>query len=92
MSAANRPVVPRFEHGSRTPGWDESVDLTKPPATVPDPALTPVPEQLRVEIEAGDGAVSGQQVGGDPGAARRSAAARLVLARGDHAGRLRDAR
>jgi NADH-quinone oxidoreductase subunit E len=44
--------VPRFAHGSRVPGWDEAVDLTKPPATVPDPALTPVPDRLREEIEA----------------------------------------
>ena len=22
--------VPRFEHGSRVPGWDDAVDLTKP--------------------------------------------------------------
>ena len=44
--------VPRFGHGSRVPGWDEAVDLTKPPATVPDPADTPVPQELREEIEA----------------------------------------
>jgi len=44
--------VPRFGHGSRVPGWDEAVDLTKPPATVPDPATTPVPDELRAEIEA----------------------------------------
>ena len=44
--------VPRFEHGSRVPGWDDAVDLTKPPAVIPDPALTPVPETLRTEIEA----------------------------------------
>jgi NADH-quinone oxidoreductase subunit E len=44
--------VPRFGHGSRVPGWDESVDLSKPPATVPDPATTPVPDELRAEIEA----------------------------------------
>ncbi len=43
--------VRRFEHGSRVPGWDEAVDLTKDPASVPDPATTPVPEQLRAEIE-----------------------------------------
>ena len=48
---ARKPVV-RFAHGSRVPGWDEAVDLTKPPATVPDPALTPVPAELRAEIEA----------------------------------------
>jgi NADH-quinone oxidoreductase subunit E len=44
--------VPRFEHGSRVPGWDDAVDLTKPPAVIPDPALTPVPDTLRAEIEA----------------------------------------
>jgi NADH:ubiquinone oxidoreductase subunit E len=43
--------VRRFEHGSRVPGWDEAVDLTKAPAPVPDPATTPVPEDLRREIE-----------------------------------------
>ncbi len=47
-----RPPVKRYEHGSRVPGWDDAVDLTKPPATVPDPALTPVPEELRSAIEA----------------------------------------
>jgi NADH:ubiquinone oxidoreductase subunit E len=44
--------VPRFAHGSRVPGWDDAVDLTKPPATVPDPALVDVPEELRKAIEA----------------------------------------
>jgi NADH:ubiquinone oxidoreductase subunit E len=44
--------VPRFGHGSRVPGWDDAVDLSKPPATVPDPATTPVPEELRQAIEA----------------------------------------
>jgi NADH-quinone oxidoreductase subunit E len=44
--------VPRFEHGSRVPGWDEAADLSKDPATIPDPALTPVPEELRERIEA----------------------------------------
>ncbi len=43
--------VKRFEHGSRVPGWDESVDLSKPPATIPDPAQTPVPDELRAGIE-----------------------------------------
>ncbi len=45
-------TVRRFEHGSRVPGWDEAADLTKDPAVVPDPASTPVPEDLRYEIEA----------------------------------------
>ncbi len=44
--------VPRFEHGSRVPGWDDAADLTKDPAEVPDPALVAVPEALRSEIEA----------------------------------------
>ena len=44
--------VPRFGHGSRVPGWDESVDLSKPPATIPDPATLDVPKQLREDIEA----------------------------------------
>ncbi len=44
--------VKRFAHGSRVPGWDESVDLTKDPAVVPDPATTRVPDELRAEIEA----------------------------------------
>ncbi|HEY7933307.1 MAG TPA: NAD(P)H-dependent oxidoreductase subunit E [Solirubrobacteraceae bacterium] len=43
--------VPRYQHGSRVPGWDESADLTKAPAGVPDPALTEVPADLRAEIE-----------------------------------------
>ncbi len=45
-------AVRRFAHGSRVPGWDEPVDLEKDPAEIPDPATTPVPEDLRAEIEA----------------------------------------
>jgi NADH-quinone oxidoreductase subunit E len=48
--AGGRAPVPRFGHGSRVPGWDEAVDLTKSPATVPDPATTEVPEELRDAI------------------------------------------
>jgi NADH:ubiquinone oxidoreductase subunit E len=44
-------LVKRFEHGSRVPGWDEAVDLDKDPAVVPDPASTPVPDDLRTLIE-----------------------------------------
>jgi NADH-quinone oxidoreductase subunit E len=44
--------VPRFGHGSRVPGWDDAADLSKDPAEVPDPATTPVPEDLRAAIEA----------------------------------------
>jgi NADH:ubiquinone oxidoreductase subunit E len=52
VSATGRRPVTRFDHGSRVPGWDDAVDLTKDPATVPDPATTPVPPELRAEIEA----------------------------------------
>jgi len=51
-TGAGRIPVARFEHGSRVPGWDDAVDLTKDPAVVPDPATTPVPADLRREIEA----------------------------------------
>jgi NADH-quinone oxidoreductase subunit E len=44
-------AVRRYEHGSRVPGWDEAADLTKDPAETPDPAATPVSEELRAEIE-----------------------------------------
>jgi NADH-quinone oxidoreductase subunit E len=43
--------VRRYAHGSRVPGWDDSVDLTKDPAVVPDPATTPVPAHVREAIE-----------------------------------------
>jgi NADH-quinone oxidoreductase subunit E len=45
------PVV-RYARGSRVPGWDDAADLDKDPAAVPDPATTPVPADLRAEIEA----------------------------------------
>ena len=47
-----RAHVPRFGHGSRVPGWDEASDLSKAAATIPDPATTPVPQELREAIEA----------------------------------------
>ena len=43
--------IPRYRGGSRTPGWDDAVDLTKDPSTIPDPATCPVPADLRAEIE-----------------------------------------
>jgi NADH-quinone oxidoreductase subunit E len=44
-------AVPRFEHGSRVPGWDRAADLEKDPAVVPDPETTDVPPALRDQIE-----------------------------------------
>jgi NADH-quinone oxidoreductase subunit E len=44
-------MVKRYAHGSRVPGWDSSVDLTKDPAVVPDPATTYVPAHVRLAIE-----------------------------------------
>jgi NADH:ubiquinone oxidoreductase subunit D len=44
-------AVKRYAHGSRVPGWDDAVDLTKSPQEIPDPATTPVPDALRAEIE-----------------------------------------
>jgi NADH-quinone oxidoreductase subunit E len=55
VSVDTPPPVPRFAHGSRVPGWDDEVDLTKDPAGVPDPATTPVPADLRMDIEAAMG-------------------------------------
>jgi NADH-quinone oxidoreductase subunit E len=49
--AVDPTSVPRFGHGSRVPGWDRAADLTKDPASVPDPATTPVPDDLRARIE-----------------------------------------
>ncbi len=33
-------------------GWDAPADLEKDPATIPDPDTTPVPEDLRAQIES----------------------------------------
>ncbi len=52
MQRRTTAPVPRFAHGSRVPGWDEAVDLTKDPAVIPDPVTTPVPEELREQIMA----------------------------------------
>jgi len=51
LGEAPATLVPRFEHGSRVPGWDRAVDLEKQPAEIPDPELVEVPAELRSEIE-----------------------------------------
>ena len=84
------PTRPRFEHGSRVPGWDEAADLEKDPATIPDPATTPVPDELRAEIEAHMAKYPDRRSAALP-ALPPPSAARLVLARGDRAGRVRHA-
>jgi NADH:ubiquinone oxidoreductase subunit E len=50
--AGRRRPIPRYDGGSRVPGWDEPVDLEKDPAEIPDPATTDVPPDLREQIEA----------------------------------------
>jgi NADH-quinone oxidoreductase subunit E len=50
--AGQRRPIPRYGGGSRVPGWDEPVDLTRDPAEIPDPATTDVPAELRQQIEA----------------------------------------
>jgi NADH-quinone oxidoreductase subunit E len=48
-------TVPRFQHGSRVPGWDMPADLDKDPALIPGVGGSPsieVPEGLRADIEA----------------------------------------
>jgi NADH-quinone oxidoreductase subunit E len=52
MTAIDPSKIRRYAHGSRVPGWDDAVDLTKDPAVVPDPATTPVPDALRAQIES----------------------------------------
>lgn len=50
--AEQSSAVARYGHGSRIPGWDDAADLSKDPAVIPDPATTPVPAELRSQIEA----------------------------------------
>ena len=87
---ARMRAVPRYDHGSRVPGWDQSVDLTKPPAAVPDPEVTPVPPS--------SGPRSWRRWRSTPTGVRRRSrrstpprALRLVLARSDRSGRRGDA-
>jgi NADH:ubiquinone oxidoreductase subunit E len=46
-----RVPVPRFDRGSRVPGWDEAADLSKDPAVVPDSETTRVPPELRTAVQ-----------------------------------------
>jgi NADH-quinone oxidoreductase subunit E len=52
VNGGEQTAVARFGHGSRIPGWDDAVDLGKNPASIPDPATTPVPAELREAIQA----------------------------------------
>lgn len=51
MSTGQPLPIPRTENGSRVPAWRDSADLARNAEQVPDPALTPVPDALRAEIE-----------------------------------------
>ena len=48
-SYGSPPSVPRYDGGSRVPGWDRAADLEKDPAEIPEDIE--VPEDLRAEIE-----------------------------------------
>jgi NADH-quinone oxidoreductase subunit E len=52
VTPAEAAKVPRFAHGSRVPGWDDAADLDKEPVGIPDAAQTPVPDDLRAELES----------------------------------------
>jgi NADH:ubiquinone oxidoreductase subunit E len=52
LAGAGQRPVRRFADGSRVPGWDAAADLEKEPAEIPDPADTPVPAELREQVEA----------------------------------------
>ena len=82
----------RFEHGSRVPGWDAPADLDKDPATIPDPGTTSRSRRAARGDRGAHGPLSGPPLRRAAGAAGRAARARLVLARGDRAGRVRDGR
>ena len=89
--STGRPTVPRFGHGSRVPGWDEAVDLTKDSGGRPRPGDDAGARRAARRDRGGDGQVPGPPLGRDPGAPRGPGGARLVLARGDRPGRDRDA-
>ena len=88
-STRHRSSATRTARASRA--GTRRADLTKDPAVVPDPATTPVPKALRAEIEAHMAKYPDLRSAADPGAARRPALPRLVLADRDRAGRVRDA-
>ena len=92
LMAIDPSQVKRFAHGSRVPGWDDAADLTKDPAVVPDPATTPVPDApARGDRGATWRKYPDIRSAAIPALHARPARARLVLADGDRAGRLRDA-
>ena len=47
-----QPANGRVDRRLQPLGWDEAVDLDKPPATIPEAAATDVPAELRERIEA----------------------------------------
>ena len=61
-------------HGSRVPGWDEPATSRRTPRTIPDPALTPVPDAICArEIEAQMAQYPDRQSAAIPALRRRSA-------------------
>ena len=82
----------RFEHGSRVPGWDEAGRPREGPGADPRPRA----RRRAGGAARGDRGAHGQlprpPLGRAAGARGRPARARLVLAGGDRAGGVRDAR
>ena len=61
-------------------GWDDAVDLERPPATVPDPAEVEVPDDLRRQIEGYIARYPEKHSAALPALAAAQQRARLVLA------------
>ena len=92
LMASIRARVAALRHGSRVPGWDEAADLTKDPAVVPDPATTPVPDELRARDRGATWRkYPDRRSAAIPALHAVQRALRLVLAGGDRAGGVRDA-
>ena len=83
--------VRRYAHGSRVPGWDDAADLDEGAGRRARPGDDAGARRAARGDRGLHEPLPGLPLRGDPGAARRAAAARLVLADRDRAGRVRDA-
>ena len=93
MSTGRRPTQRRASTTARaSPGWDDAADLTRTRRRSPTRRRTPVPGGAARGDRGAHGALPRPPLGGAARARGRAARARLVLAGGDRAGRVRDAR